>query len=105
MSTFVLVHGAGHGAWCWERTQQDLTAHGYRSVAVDLPLPSLEDDAAPGAACLDSLDGPALVGGQSYGGLVTSQAASGRSDVEHLVYVAAVLVAADESVMDLAGAF
>jgi pimeloyl-ACP methyl ester carboxylesterase len=105
MSTFVLVHGAGHGAWCWERTEQDLRAHGYRSVAIDLPLTSLEDDAAAVTEVLDSLDEPAIVVGHSYGGMVISLAAGGRSDVEQLVYVAAVLVGADESVMDLAGQF
>ena len=26
MSTFVLVHGAWHGAWCWERALPDLAA-------------------------------------------------------------------------------
>jgi pimeloyl-ACP methyl ester carboxylesterase len=105
VSTFVLVHGAGHGAWCWERTERDLQAHGHRSVAVDLPLTSLEDDAATVTDCLDALDEPAIVVGHSYGGLVISLAAGGRTDVEHLVYVAAVLVGADESVMDLAGQF
>jgi pimeloyl-ACP methyl ester carboxylesterase len=105
MSTFVLVHGAGHGGWCWERTQGDLTASGHRSVAVDLPLTSLQDDAAAVTECLDSLDDPAIVVGHSYGGLVISLAAGGRSDVEQLVYVAAVLVGADESVMDLAAQF
>jgi pimeloyl-ACP methyl ester carboxylesterase len=105
MSTFVLVHGAGHGGWCWDRTREDLTASGHQSVAVDLPLTTLEDDAAAVTECLDSLDEPAIVVGHSYGGLVISLAAAGRSDVEQLVYVAAVLVGAEESVMDLAAQF
>lgn len=105
MSSFVLVHGAGHGAWCWERTEQDLQGRGHRTVAVDLPLTSLEDDGATVAACLDSLDEPAIVVGHSYGGLVISQATGGRTDVEQLVYVAAVLVGAGESVLDVAGEF
>jgi len=105
MSTFVLVHGAGHGAWCWERTEKDLRAHGHKTVSVDLPLTGLEEDAATVGECLDSLEEPATLVGHSYGGLVISKAAGDRSDVEHLVYVAAVLVGGDESVLDLAGGF
>jgi pimeloyl-ACP methyl ester carboxylesterase len=105
MSIFVLVHGAGHGAWCWERTEQDLAAAGLRSVSLDLPLTSLADDADAVRQVLDSLDEPAILVGHSYGGLVISEAAGGRSDVEQLVYVAAVLVGSEESVLDLAGDF
>jgi pimeloyl-ACP methyl ester carboxylesterase len=105
MSTFVLVHGAGHGAWCWERTEQDLTSHGHTTVSVDLPLTSLDEDAATVGACLDSLEEPAILVGHSYGGLVISKAAGGRTDVEKLVYVAAVLVDRDESVRELVSSF
>ena len=37
MTTFALVHGAWHGAWCWERLARELTAAGCQVVAVDLP--------------------------------------------------------------------
>src|SRR5262245_5414347 len=37
MATFGLVHGAGHGAWCWERLIPFLEALGHRAVAMDLP--------------------------------------------------------------------
>ena len=45
MATFGLVHGAWHGAWCWERVVPPLVARGHRVVAVDLPC---ED---PGTGC------------------------------------------------------
>src|SRR6185312_6522197 len=105
VSTFVLVHGAGHGAWCWERTERDLRAEGHTTVSVDLPLTSLADDAATVRACLDAVNEPAILVGHSYGGLVISEAAGGRSDVAQMVYVAAVMVGADESVLDLAGEY
>jgi len=38
VSTFVLVHGAWHGAWCWSRLQPELEARGHRSVVMDLPV-------------------------------------------------------------------
>jgi pimeloyl-ACP methyl ester carboxylesterase len=37
MSIFVLVHGAWHGAWCWERLIDELRARGHHAVAMDLP--------------------------------------------------------------------
>jgi pimeloyl-ACP methyl ester carboxylesterase len=37
MATFVLIHGAWHGAWCWERVAPLLVAEGHRVLAPDLP--------------------------------------------------------------------
>jgi pimeloyl-ACP methyl ester carboxylesterase len=34
---FVLVHGACHGAWCWDDVGARLRRRGHRVVAVDLP--------------------------------------------------------------------
>src|SRR3954462_10859910 len=36
MANFVLVHGAWHGAWCWQRVVALLTAQGHRVHAVTL---------------------------------------------------------------------
>jgi pimeloyl-ACP methyl ester carboxylesterase len=105
VSTFVLVHGAGHGAWCWERTERDLAAAGHQSTSLDLPLTGLADDAAAVRQCLDAVTEPAILVGHSYGGLVISEAAGGRDDVAQLVYVAAVLLSADEDVLSQAGDF
>jgi pimeloyl-ACP methyl ester carboxylesterase len=38
MSTFVLVHGAWHGGWCWERLEAELLARGHAVVTMDLPV-------------------------------------------------------------------
>ena len=37
MSTFVLVHGAWHGAWCWEKVVPLLEGAGHEVVTLDLP--------------------------------------------------------------------
>ena len=37
MATFLLVHGAWHGAWCWEKVVVALEAAGHRAIAIDLP--------------------------------------------------------------------
>ncbi len=36
MANFVLVHGAWHGGWCWQRVAQPLAAAGHRVFAVTL---------------------------------------------------------------------
>jgi pimeloyl-ACP methyl ester carboxylesterase len=96
MSSFVLVHGICHGGWCWERTSDELRRRDHDVTAVDLPLTSLEADAATVARALGDVDGPSILVGHSYGGLVISKAAAGRDDVEHLVYVAAVMLDGDD---------
>jgi hypothetical protein len=42
VATFVLVHGAWHGAWCWDRLTPELVARGHGAVTMDLPI----DDAS-----------------------------------------------------------
>ncbi len=103
----VLVHGAWHGAWCWAQLQAELDRRGIPSHAIDLPghgasvrpLGGLHHDAAHVTDTLDhlGLDDVVLVG-HSYGGAVITQAAVGRSDLAHLVYVAAFALDDGESV-------
>ena len=104
----VLVHGAWHGAWCWATFQAELDRRGITSYAIDLPghgtslepLGGLDQDAAHLATILDHLDlTDAVLVGHSYGGAVITQAAAGRSDLAHLVYVTAFALNAGESVM------
>jgi pimeloyl-ACP methyl ester carboxylesterase len=72
VETFAFVHGAWHGAWCWEPLVRELESRGHRAVAVDLPC----DDADAGceryaevvAAALGGLE-EAIVVGHSLGGL------------------------------------
>jgi pimeloyl-ACP methyl ester carboxylesterase len=94
-TTVVLVHGAFHGPWCWEQVCAGLDARGIPNVAPELPFTGLDTDADAVRAVLDVLDGPAVVCGHSYGGMVISQATSGRTDVQRLVYLCAVQVADD----------
>lgn len=108
----VLVHGAWHGAWCWSALQAELDRRGIGSWALDLPghgassepLTGLHGDAAAVTAALASLaaqghDDVVLVG-HSYGGAVISAAGAAPS-VGHLVYLAAFVLDAGESVGDL----
>lgn len=113
----VLVHGAWHGGWCWAPLQAELDRRGIASLAVDLPghgasaahLTGLHGDARALGATLDMLcdrdAGPLVLIGHSYGGAVITQAAGGRDDIGHLVYVAAFALDAGESVLGALGSF
>jgi pimeloyl-ACP methyl ester carboxylesterase len=84
MATFVLVHGAWHGAWCWRRVTRLLTAHGHEVFAPTLTgvgershLRTPEIDVRTHIADVvnlmkwERLDRVVLVG-HSYGGMVAS---------------------------------
>jgi pimeloyl-ACP methyl ester carboxylesterase len=105
-ATVVLVHGAWHGAWCWDRVVEGLAERGIDAVAIDLPghgasrqpLGDLHGDAAALSHALDALDGAdAIVCGHSYGGAVISEGAAGHPNVRHLVYLAALMLDVGES--------
>jgi pimeloyl-ACP methyl ester carboxylesterase len=93
VSTFCLVHGAWHGAWCWERLTPELEALGHRSIAVDLPCDDTSVDSSGYArVVVDALgneDDVVLVG-HSMGGLTIPLVAAARP-VRHLVFLCALL--------------
>lgn len=101
MATLVLVHGAWHGAWCWDQVVAELGARGVRSVAVELPCTSLDDDTAAVVAAMRGLRGTLVLVGHSYGGAVITGAGAGFPNVEHLVYLAAFMPDKDESVSSI----
>lgn len=98
--TVCLVHGAWHGAWCWEHVATRLDDAGVAHVEVDLPFTGHDDDIAATRSALDEVAGPKVLVGHSYGGLVISGAGTGRDDIEHLIYVAAMMVAEGKTVFD-----
>ena len=110
-STVVLVHGAWGGSWCWERVVPLLERRGVQAIAVDLPSVGadsadpldLSDDAAAVARVLDETGGTFVLCGHSYGGMVVTVAAAGRSDVSQLVYLCAFMPDAGESLFALTG--
>jgi pimeloyl-ACP methyl ester carboxylesterase len=114
MTTFVLVHGAWHGAWCWARVLPLLRAAGHTAHAVTLTgvgerahllargitLDTHIADAANLVRC-EELDDVILVG-HSYGGLVITGTADRllaeqATRVRHLVYIDAVVPHPGES--------
>lgn len=90
MTTFVLVAGAWHGPWAWDRVIPFLHDAGARTLAPSLSEGDvgLHDHAGEVVAALDGIDGDVVLVGHSYAGLVVREAADRRPDrVRHLVLV------------------
>ena len=83
MAEFILVHGGGHGAWCWELLQAELAALGHRTHAMDMPVdrPGADIDAYA-RSVLEAVAGKAAddayLVGHSMGGLVVPRVAMAR---------------------------
>ena len=102
MRPVVLVHGAWHGAWCWEQVVPLLEARGIEVDALDLPLTSTLDDLTHTRAAIEAHPG-AVVMGHSYGGVLITLAACAL-DVSHLVYLSAFMPGKFEKMADMLAA-
>jgi pimeloyl-ACP methyl ester carboxylesterase len=101
--TIVLVHGAWADASSWSGVIERLQDDGYTVRAIPNPLRSLTGDAASVRAFLDTLTGPIVLVGHSYGGAVITNAATGHPNVEALVYINAFAPDEGENALTLAG--
>lgn len=99
-ATAVFVHGLWHGAWAWDETRTLLAERGIASEAVHLPLTSLADDVAAVDTVLDTIDGPHVLIGHSYGGAVITAVAP-RPGTEHLIFLTAYQLAEGESMANV----
>jgi pimeloyl-ACP methyl ester carboxylesterase len=111
MSTYVLVHGAWHGGWCWDKIVPLLQQAGHTAVALDLPGHG-KDQTPVSAVSLDAyvdrvreaVDAqaePVILVGHSMAGVVISQTAEDCPDkLEALVYLCAFLPGNGESLSD-----
>ena len=105
VTTLVLVPGAWHGAWAYDALRAELQARCVASSAVDLPTvgdaaADLPDDVAAVRAAVTAVDGPVVLVGHSYGGVVVTEAAHGLEQVQRLVYVTAFAPDAGQSLLD-----
>lgn len=109
--TFLLVHGACHGAWCWDAVVPILEARGHRVLAIDLPGrngngsagwgQTLQGYGAAVAAAAAIGSGPVVAVAHSMGGQMISQAAEQAPErFERLVYVSAFLPKNGDRVVD-----
>jgi pimeloyl-ACP methyl ester carboxylesterase len=114
VATFLLVHGASHGGWCWEKVVPLLEAGGHRVCAPDLP--GMGDDPTPPAnvtladnveklsRLLDKFDEPVVLVGHSLGGITISALAEARRrKIRALVYLCAILPQPGKTGRDMSG--
>jgi len=113
MSTYVLIHGSWHGAWCWYKIIPLLEQAGHTAIAVDLPGHGRDWTAAReismqsyvDSVCkiLDAQPEPVILVGHSRGGIVISQTAEHRPEkIRTLVYLAAYLIPNGEAMLPTA---
>src|SRR5262245_994048 len=113
MSTYLMIHGAWHGAWCWYKVVPRLERLGHKAIAPDLP--SLGTDKTPVnrvslalwrdfvSAIVDAQSEPVILVGHSRGGIVISEVAEHRPDrIRTLVYLTAFMPRNGECLFDLA---
>jgi pimeloyl-ACP methyl ester carboxylesterase len=113
MATYILVHGAWHGGWCWHRIVARLRQASHRVIAPDLL--SLGRDCTPTrtitlarwaeqiAALVQAAAEPVVLVGHSRGGIVLSEVAERIPErIRTLVYVSAFLLDNGRSLRDAA---
>jgi pimeloyl-ACP methyl ester carboxylesterase len=114
MSTYVLIHGAWHGSWCWDKVVPLLKKEGHKVEAPDLqghgrdktPIPEISLQAYVDRVCqiLDAQSEPVILVGHSMGGIVITQTAEYRPEkIKILVYLSAYLPRNGESLFQLFG--
>jgi pimeloyl-ACP methyl ester carboxylesterase len=101
--TIVLIHGALTDASVWNDVSGKLQGEGFTVVAPAMPLRGLHTDAEYLASFLDTISGPVVVAGHSYGGSVISHPVIAKGGVKALVFVAAFAPDAGESTGELNG--
>jgi pimeloyl-ACP methyl ester carboxylesterase len=100
VKNIVLVHGAFADGSSWSKVVVQLQAKGYNVIAVQNPLSSLTDDVAAAKRAIAQMNGPILLVGHSYGGMVISEAGKDPK-VAGLLYVAALVPEDGQNVNDV----
>ena len=102
MSTYVLIHGSWHGAWCWYKITPRLQAAGHTVVVPDMPShgrdrtphaqATMQDFVNTITRILDAEAEPVVLVVHSRNGIVAAQAAEARPEkIRKLVYLASYL--------------
>ena len=113
MSTYVLIHGAWFGGWCWEKVVPLLQRAGHQVEVLDLPghgqdrtpVPEITLAAYTKRVCetLDAQAEPIVLVGHSMGGMIITQVAEERPEkIQTLVYLSAFLPQNGESLLQIA---
>jgi len=103
--TIVLEHGAWADGSSWNGVVKRLQRDGYTVDVPPNPLRGVTTDSAYLASYLATISGPIVLVGHSYGGFVTTNAATGNTNVKALVYVDAFIPAQGESINSISAQF
>lgn len=103
--TVVLANGAWSDSASWTGVIKRLQSEGYTVTAPPTALRGLSNDSTYLASYLKSIKGSIVLVGQSYGGAVITNAATGNTNVKALVYISAFAPDEGESAGQLAGKF
>jgi pimeloyl-ACP methyl ester carboxylesterase len=102
--TIVIEAGAWADGSSFSDVVRRLQHDGYTVDVPANPLSGLANDSATLADYLDTVTGPIVLVGHSYGGMVITDAATGNTQVKALVYVDAFIPAQGETALQLASA-
>ncbi|WP_052200896.1 alpha/beta hydrolase [Terriglobus sp. TAA 43] len=104
IKNIVLVHGAFADGSSWAKVIPILESKGYHVTVVQNPLTSLTDDVNAALRIIALQDGPTILVGHSWGGVVITQAGNDPK-VKGLVYVAAYMPDQGKSANDTSGPY
>jgi pimeloyl-ACP methyl ester carboxylesterase len=104
VKNIVLVHGAFADGSSWSKVIPLLQARGFHVTSVGIPLTSFADDVAATKRAIAAEDGPVLLVGHSYGGVVITEAGNDPK-VVGLVYVAAFAPDANQTITEISKPF
>jgi pimeloyl-ACP methyl ester carboxylesterase len=105
--TYLLIHGAWGGAWCWRDLSIEFDRRGTNWIAIDLPsskigadpASDLADDAAA-VASIAPTDSPVVLVAHSYGGAVLTEVAPHIPSLQRTVFIAALVPHLGQSATD-----
>ena len=103
--TIVLEHGAWADGSSWDGVVTRLQKDGYTVDVPPNPLRGVSSDSAYLASYLATVPGPVVLAGHSYGGFVTTNAATGDKNVKALVYVDAYIPAQGDTINSINAQF
>ncbi len=101
VKNIVLVHGAFADGSSWSKVIPLLQAKGLHVTSVGTPLTSFADDVAATKRAIAAEDGPVILVGHSYGGVVITEAGNDPK----VVYVAAFAPDANQNITDISKPF
>ena len=105
--TFLLVHGAWHGSWCWQRVGEVLDQRELSWLAVDLPSSATNNPSVDMMADVLELRrrsrdlGPCVLVAHSYAGAVAAEVTPKLADLHGIVYVAGLVPRLGQSASDV----